>query len=64
MKELDPRPARHGWHPGNRGDYMCKCKACGERFAGGKYSWTCADCAYAEPDPTAALQDEVRRLGT
>ncbi len=50
FKPLDPRPARHGWHPG-KGDYCGVCHKCDAQFLGAKRCYTCADCAYAEPDP-------------
>lgn len=46
--KVDTRPARFGWAPG---DYVGHCRDCGEGFIGAKRSPTCADCAYATPDP-------------
>ncbi|MCX5495422.1 hypothetical protein OSH11_11950 [Kaistia dalseonensis] len=43
----DDRPSRHGWAPG---DYLSQCRRCAIAFLGAKRAWTCADCAYAEPD--------------
>jgi hypothetical protein len=48
-KREDPRPHRHGWAPGG---YINKCGGgCGKYFIGAKRAYSCADCAYAQPDP-------------
>lgn len=46
-ERMDPRPALNGWAPG---DYVCRCRDCGEWFQGAKHAWSCADCAYTKPE--------------
>ena len=54
----DKRPPRLGWAPGN---YISKCHGAGcadkadKRFLGDKRAITCADCAYALPDPAPSV---------
>lgn len=56
--ELDPRPARNGWFPGN---YFNKCSICGNSFVSHKWCRCCADCAYivTEPEPTWEATNEL-----
>jgi hypothetical protein len=47
--EVDARPQRHGWAPGN---YITMCHDCGKQFQGDKRAIHCAPCAYgADDDP-------------
>jgi len=46
--KVSTAPPRHGWAPG---EYLNNCHTCGCVFIGDKRAWTCADCAYKEPDP-------------
>lgn len=55
----DTRPARNGWAPG---EYGGPCRQCGQKFMDSKRSRTCADCAYAEPEP-APPADQSNEMG-
>lgn len=43
------QPKRNGWAPG---EYMNKCRKCEAGFIGDKRAMTCAECAYADWEPT------------
>jgi hypothetical protein len=47
IDNTDTRPQRRGWAPG---EYLNHCRTCEVVFIGDKRAWTCADCAYKEPD--------------
>lgn len=41
--DMDERPKKGGWAPGN---YLNKCSKCDREFIGDKRAWDCAHCAY------------------
>lgn len=43
IKPNDPRPQKGLWAPG---DYLVRCRSCHAFYAGDKFSWHCAPCAY------------------
>lgn len=45
LLNIDKRPKRKRWAPGN---YSAKCLDCGKSFTGDKRATQCADCAYKD----------------
>jgi 8-oxo-dGTP pyrophosphatase MutT (NUDIX family) len=59
-KREDIREPRNGWAPGG---YLCICRGCEATYIGAKRSMTCADCAYAAPEPELMCKGAMS-LGT
>lgn len=56
--QVDERPELHGWAPG---DYLCRCRDCGQEYIGDKRSYSCANCAYGfEEQKIKTLQSYLR----
>lgn len=55
-----------GWPedwPGDNGEYLGKCRSCGESFLGHKRRLTCKPCSTKEPQMTEFLTDEMIQAG-
>ncbi len=56
--EVDTRPQKLGWSPGN---YSNICHECGKTFLGDKRAFHCAPCVYGEKPKLNRFRPESRR---